>query len=468
MDKPLTYRICRWILRAALGVYFRRIERFHRERVPQSGPLLFTSNHPNSLTDAFVIGTSVPRKVNFVGTVQLFSSRPARWLLTRCGVIAINRVKDDPRAMRTVMDTFAACFQVLEKGEAVAIFPEGITHDDPQLKTVKTGAARMALELEHRHAGKLGLQIVPVGLTFSAKETWRSEVLVNFGQPLAVADWLKLYLENRRLCIQQLTEEIEHRIEALILHLRRLERARLIQAVKRLYLDRLLVANRVIHEPIPPAATDLLLTQAIASAVDFTYEHHPEAAAEFAQKLARFEHWLQRFHLADEELAHFPNKRHLLWQCLWWLVLGVVLLPVALYGWIHLALPLVLVARVIQRMARFSPGNKTHISTTAILAGTLSFSLCFGAYVTLIHALFGFPASFWYALSLPITSLVAHWYLAGIHRFTASLRCAYVLFRAPSAAQHLLALRTELIAQIESARWQVPTEALSQQPRHAV
>ena len=105
----IAYRLGRWVLRAALGFYFARIERFHGERVPATGPVLFTSNHPNSVADAFVIGTSVPRKVNFVATVQLFRMAPIRWLLTQCGVIPINRVKDDARAMRTVRDSFEAC-----------------------------------------------------------------------------------------------------------------------------------------------------------------------------------------------------------------------------------------------------------------------------------------------------------------------------------------------------------------------
>src|SRR6266566_5379750 len=125
------YSTMRWLLRLALGFYFSRIERFHAELVPTTGPVLFTSNHPNSLTDAFVIGASVPRKVNFVATIQLFRLAPLRWLLVQCGVVPINRVKDDPRAMRTVMQTFEACYRVLEKGEAIGIFPEGITHDDP-------------------------------------------------------------------------------------------------------------------------------------------------------------------------------------------------------------------------------------------------------------------------------------------------------------------------------------------------
>ncbi|HOW65599.1 MAG TPA: 1-acyl-sn-glycerol-3-phosphate acyltransferase [Candidatus Paceibacterota bacterium] len=120
---PIPYLVGRWVLAVGLGFYFARIERFHRERIPVKGSVLFTSNHPNSITDAFVIGISVPRKINFVATVRLFRFSLIRWLLTRCGVIPVNRKKDDPRAMRTVLDTFEACFSVLEKGEAVGIFP---------------------------------------------------------------------------------------------------------------------------------------------------------------------------------------------------------------------------------------------------------------------------------------------------------------------------------------------------------
>ena len=458
----MPYRLGRWVLRAALGFYFARIERFHRERVPRTGPVLFTSNHPNSVTDAFVIGTSVPRKVNFVATVQLFRFAALRWLLLRFGVIPVNRMKDDPRAMRTVMDTFAACFRVLEKGEAVGIFPEGITHDDPQLKTVKTGAARMALELEHRHAGRLGLQIVPVGLNFAAKERYRSEVLVNFGEPIRITDYLAGYPEKKHECIQNLTHEIELRIESLMLHLPRLERARIVDAVKRLYLDRLIVGNRVIHEPVPPKTGELMLTQAIAKAVDFTYDHHPERATLFARNLDRYERWLQRLNLADEQLEQFPHLLRALWQNIAWTLLGVVLLPVAAYGWLHRLLPVLLVRLAVGRVTRLRPDH-TGVSTTVILTGIVSFVAFYGAYVAIVHSLFGLPVSLWYALSLPVAGLVAHYYLRELKRFSVNLRCLLVRLRAPAAARRLLALREELIAEIEAARWQVPAEALTQE-----
>src|SRR3989454_8291904 len=321
------YHAIRWLIGLALGFYFRRIERFHAERVPAVGPVLFTSNHPNSLTDSFVIGAAVQRKVNFVATVQLFRFKPVKWLLTQCGVIPINRVKDDPRAMRTIADTFEACFRVLERGEVVGIFPEGMTYDDSQLKEIKTGAARMALELEQRHGGKLGLHIVPVGLTFSAKEIYRSDALANFGEPIRAADFLAGYDERRKECIRNLTAEIERRIQSLILHIPELEHTRIVTAVKRLYLDRLLVGNTVIHEPVPPGAEELLLTQRIVEVVEHVYRTQPERAAAFAAKLDIYERWVKRLKLSDETLAMFPEKAKLAGQSLWWTTLAILGAP---------------------------------------------------------------------------------------------------------------------------------------------
>ena len=448
---PMLYRFCRWMLQAALGFYFSRIERFHPERVPLEGPALFASNHPNSLTDAFVIGSSVPRKVNFVATVQLFRIQPARWLLDRCGVIAINRVQDDPRAMRDVQKTFEACFRALEKGEAVGIFPEGKCSDELQLQTVKTGAARMALELEARHEGKLGLMIVPIGLTFSAKATYRSEALVNFGEPILVSDFLEGYATNRHACIQALTAELERRLKLLILHLPHLERTRIVDAVKRLYLDRLLVGNRVIQEPVAAISGDLLLTQAIAQAVDFAFEQHPARAAEFVRRLAHYEGALRKLHLSDELLQHFPERRWLLRQSLAWTAVALLAAPVAAYGWLHRLVPYAIVRLVVHQVAKQRP-DKTQISTATILSGLVAFTGFYALCVFVFHQFFGFRATVLYACSLPVTSLIAHYYVRELRRFAASLRTAIVLLKAPWAARKLLNWRAELIALIDAER----------------
>jgi len=446
------YRVMRRVIGLALGFYFRRIERFHLERVPAIGPVLFVSNHPNSLTDSFVIGASVPRKVNFIGTVQLFSVKPVKWLLTQCGVIPINRAKDNPKAMRSVAETFEAVYRVLEGREAVGIFPEGITYDDSALKEVKSGAARMALELEHRHGGKLGLRLVPVGLTYSAKEIYRSDALANFGEPIVAAEFLAGYEERRKECIVRLTEEIERRIQSLIVHIPKLEEARVVEGVRRLYLERSMTWRP--DEPSTGKAKELLFTQRIVESVDRIYRAEPERAAAFAAKLNRYERWLWRLRIPDETLKLFPKKEKLAATTFCWAVIAVIGAPIALYGWVHRLIPYALIKWSAQKFT-LPDRRKAQASTTAIAAGIVGFGACYAIYVGVFQWLFGWPASFWYALSLPVTGLLAHYYLREIRKLWVGVQATIVLLQAPFAAKQLLAMREELIAEIEAARAEI-------------
>jgi glycerol-3-phosphate O-acyltransferase/dihydroxyacetone phosphate acyltransferase len=444
------YNALRWLIGLAMGFYFRRIERFHGERVPLSGPVLFTSNHPNSLTDSFVIGASVPRKVSFVATVQLFRFAPIKWILLRCGVIPINRTQDNPRAMKTVAHAFEACFRVLETGEAVAIFPEGITYDDANLKQIKSGAGRMALELEQRHEGKLGLQICPVGLTYSQKELYRSDVLAHFGEPIEAAAFLADYREHRRECIQKLTDEIERRIAALIVHLPKLEHERVIAAVRRLYFDAVRVGE-ISADPVASRSDELERAQKIVQAVERVYETEPERANAFAAKLDAYERLLAQCRLSNENVARLKSK----WQVVARTVAGAIIVvvgaPIALYGWIHRLLPYALVKIAARKLAQ--PGKKkAQASTASILAGLVAFGTCYAVYVLMFHWMFGWPASLWYALSLPPASLLAHYYVRGGRKWLQHLRAVSVLLRAKGLVHRLIEMRAALISDLEAER----------------
>jgi len=201
-------------LRVLLRVFFRRIELAGAGNLPAAGPAVLVANHPSSLVDPVLLLAFSPRPVSFLAKEPIFRiplvGRAARALDS----IPVYRAMDgaDPRRN---LATFAAARALLRRGGVLALFPEGTSHDDPHLKPLKTGAARIALGTAS--AGDR-LRIVPVGLVFTAKGTFRSDVLVSFGEPIEVeAAPLSPDGEPAPHDVRALTGRIEAGLAALVL-----------------------------------------------------------------------------------------------------------------------------------------------------------------------------------------------------------------------------------------------------------
>jgi len=438
-------------VRAGLAIYFRRIERFRAERVPLDGPVLFVSNHPGSVTDAFIIGASVPRLVHFVATVRLFKSKPLAALLSRCGIVPINRRQDDPAAMKTVAGTFEHCYRVLEQGGAIGIFPEGVSYNDEQLRPIKTGAARMALEIEDRHNGTLGLRIAPVGLTYAAKGHYRSDVLAHFGEPFAAADWVVRYRADRHETVRALSAAIEQRIRELIVSLPSLDHRHIVASVKRLYLDRLRAGNLLVIEPTTPRAEELVLSKAIAQALAHFEEHDPDRLAAFVVDLTRYEQRLWLLGLSDRAVEAFAERGAVPSPSVRATIGLVVGAPIALYGWIHRLAPVWFTEWAIEK---FSPraNVRAQVAHGSMIAGLVGFGVLYGVAAAVMWYFTGWKIAAVYLISLPITGVFAHHYLRSVYRYAGQLKAAGILLRLPLTRRNLARMRARLIAEIESFR----------------
>lgn len=426
------------LFRTVLGFYFRRMDLLGAERVPREGPLLVCANHPNSLADAMVLAAVLPRPFGVVATATLFRLRPVAWLLKELGVIAVNRPADDARGMRSVAATFEAVFAVLETGGAVLIFPEGVTYDEPVLKELKSGAARMALELEHRHGGRLGLRLLPVGLAYPARARYRGDAVVQAAEPLRAADFLDGYPERKKDCIRRLGAALEASLKGLVVHQPDSERALVTGGVLRLLGGG------------GDGAEAVTLRKRTAEAVETAFTRNPNEAREFAARLAIYERGLARMSVDDAVMRGGIGSGPMLARALAAIVLG----PAAAWGAVHRWAPLTLTAWAIER---FSDEEKleARVATRALIAGTLSFILIYGALIGLVHAAWGFQAGVWYAVSLPVTGLLAHAYWGEVLRLArhAAGLCRLGLMR--RAAEISARRRERLVADIK--RWRAET-----------
>lgn len=175
------------VVSLALRLFFCRIETVHSSSVPGSGPLIFVMNHPNGLIDPGLVFVALPRKISFLAKSTLFKIPVLAWLLRVVEALPVYRRIDSADVTKNKL-TFEASHDLLQAGGAIALFPEGISHNSPKLLPIKTGAARIALGAISGAVGEVdfSLRIVPVGLYYSNKTTFRSEALLHFGESFEV------------------------------------------------------------------------------------------------------------------------------------------------------------------------------------------------------------------------------------------------------------------------------------------
>ncbi len=177
----MLYEVVHAVLPPVAKLYWRpRIEGL--ENIPSSGPVIVASNHL-SFADSMVIPFFVPRKVVFLAKEDYFTGTGIKGALVRgwfegIGMVPIDR--DDTKAALASLDI---ALEVLGRGEAFGIYPEGTRSRDGRLYRGRTGVAHLALTS--------GAPVVPVGLTGTEKIQpvgtrfpRRADVTVRFGEPL--------------------------------------------------------------------------------------------------------------------------------------------------------------------------------------------------------------------------------------------------------------------------------------------
>jgi glycerol-3-phosphate dehydrogenase (NAD(P)+) len=169
---PFVYWIVRALFQPFFHIYF-RMSRIGREHIPADGPVIFAANH-RSFLDPFVIACMSRRPLYYVAKKELFAKPLTAWFLNSLGAFPIDRGHADQDAMSTARE-------ILERGDAVLIFPEGTRIRPGTLGTPKRGVGRLALET--------GAPVVPVAVigTENIRRGWRirpHKVSIRAGAPL--------------------------------------------------------------------------------------------------------------------------------------------------------------------------------------------------------------------------------------------------------------------------------------------
>ena len=381
------------VLRLALWVFFRDIDVRGRDQVPAGVPLIFVANHPSVMMDPLIIGLNTPGKIpHFLGKGTLFKYPLFAWFLGQLGVIAVARARDEGSRMSANRDMLRAAYQVLRGGDALAIFPEGISHAQMRVHELEPGVARIALRAESECKDRAGVQIVPIGLTYSEPGVFRSDVDVHFGEAIAVRPFVKSTQQDRRAAEQELTRLLHERLTGLAPHVEDGALEAIIRDLAGIYGDEVMAQLPESEE----FGRRLRANQEIIRGVKHFSETEPELVRTFARRLRAHSRKVRRVGLGHDSLPkHTPRKQPLR------LVLAALLSPLALYGFIHNALPYY-VPRLLSRSYRQEPEM---IATVKMTTGAGLFVLWYTILAAASGVLAGATTAVVYALSLPLSGL---------------------------------------------------------------
>ena len=180
---PTSYRLSRWFYRFLTGIWFREINIVDDENLPEDGGLLYITWHPSGLIDPMLMTSVLPGRLTTVAKHTLFRIPLLGRLLKASGVVPIERPEDSTDLKASRQRNIARLQQLssrLANGGSVLIFPEGVTHGDAGVRTVRSGAARILLSaireaVEH---GRPLPHVVPVGLHYSESQRFRERAAV--------------------------------------------------------------------------------------------------------------------------------------------------------------------------------------------------------------------------------------------------------------------------------------------------
>ncbi len=435
----MTRRIIVAILRIALRIYFRRVEVVGVEHVPLDTPVIFVLNHPNALVDpAFLLALS-PREVSFLAKAPLFKMPVLGFFVRALDCLPVHRRQDEGSDPSRNRETFTAARRLLARGGTIAICPEGVSHDEPRLKPIKTGTARIALAAAA--AGEVNdLKIVPAGLYYTSKTKFRSSALLYFGRPIdVVAEPATVDEEPARDAVRELSNRIEKALRDVMLDAEHEEALHTVSRAERIF-----SSHQGVDED-ESLAEELQLQKRFLKDYAVLQQRVPERLRKLEVRLNRFEEELKQAGVDPEELSPPSSTLAVFSHVLTRSLLFLLLLPAAIIGTV-VHYPAYFLGGYLA--STFSRDSDDVISTTKIISAMLLFPLTW-----LVVGIIGywFGGLFFAALPLvvlPLTGYLAIRFFEELDQSLGGLRALTFFLRRRKFFVRLLAERNAIRGEI--------------------
>jgi 1-acyl-sn-glycerol-3-phosphate acyltransferase len=182
-----------------------------KENIPHNVPVIFAPNHNNALMDALAIHSAVPANfpIVFLARSDLFKSKIAARILKFCKMLPAFRMRDGVENLSKNNAIFKQCVDILDHKKALGIMPEANQGEQRKLRPLVKGIFRIAFEAQKKFGTNPEVKIIPVGIDYGDFVKSQKHIIVSFGKPIEVSEYMTGYDENSVAA----TNEIRNRLK---------------------------------------------------------------------------------------------------------------------------------------------------------------------------------------------------------------------------------------------------------------
>jgi 1-acyl-sn-glycerol-3-phosphate acyltransferase len=430
-----------------LPIFYPRIIVHGAGRFPRRGAVLVFSNHPSTWADGVLMTVALKRSMRFLVHAPLYHPRVRGWLLRAYGALPMYHREDTPAAIAKNEDTTRACHAAFDRGAAVATFPEGVSSTDWRMRPFKSGAARTALGYVSGRSPGRALTLIPVGIYYRDRTAFRGDVEISVGEPIPiVAD--AAVPDEPRAQAEALTVRMFDAMTALVVHAGDPETEALARAMLPIVLPERRAA-RASGAAARRSAASLACARELVRTLERLQAEDPDRRAELDAGMIRYCEARDRLRLTDDELSRSAGAESALRQA-GWLLLALVVAPLALAGWALHWFPAALTKLAVRRYA----GEPSRVGFGRVVAGFALFPCLYAIGGLMLWRIPGLPAV-QIALILAAAALLGFIELSSrswIRRSLRRLRLRWLESRTPDRIARARQARAAVLALLAAER----------------
>jgi len=415
--------------------FYKKVEISGAGNLSQNNPVILCANHSNALADAVLLQYSSNRLIHPIARSGLFKNPFLRVILSVWKAVPVYRRQDSDDGQVNNEQMFSKVYEMLADNQILMIFPEGQSHSDPQLRKIKTGISRIILGYKEKY-GYFPC-VIPVGLNFTHAKRFRSNVFINFGDSLEIAENLKAESEDH---IKQLTDQVMNAMREQVLETDEVDDLVFVKQIERFFaLRHKKIRRRNLSQKFK--SHKLLLT-----VKNYLNHHVPDEINRFKRHLKQFNRLCGKLGINDYNLNVTYNSkviRNFVFKSLFTII---VLLPVGLWGFINSFIPFLLTKFLSAVLARAEDQR----DTAKILIGTLFFTLFWVIQTQQVYLFLGFNIGLIYFLSLIPASLVALIIIHEHAKIIDNMRVFFILIKKKRLRRYLIRKRKDIEKELAS------------------